>query len=111
MVRGRRHCNVAVDTPADPVPQYYSDQISLYHQRDIDAILEDYSYFETFTGKDPTCRDSQPSNYVNQTAKCYKNLRNQDSYLLVWSKDINYAYLEHINEESQENSTCHNYLQ
>ena len=102
MVSGRRHCNVAVDTPADPVPQYYSDQISVYHQRDIDAILEDYSYFETFTGKDPTCRDSQPSNYVNQTAKCYKNLRNQDSYLLVWSKDINYAYLEHINEESLE---------
>jgi hypothetical protein len=100
ILSGRRHSQVVVEPHPNQVSQNCPNQLNLYNRQDIDLILEDYSYFETFTGVDPTMREGMPSNYINKSAKCYKNLREKNSYLLVWYVDINQAYLEYVNEES-----------
>jgi hypothetical protein len=100
---GRRNSAVAIDRNPNPEVKENSNQLIIYQKRDIELILEDYSYFETFTGIDPSCRDSMPSNYINKHAKCYKNLRQTDSYVLVWQINVNEAYIEHVTEHSLEN--------
>jgi hypothetical protein len=100
ILSGRRNSTATAEKHPNPTVDIRESQLDLYSTADVNLVLEDYSYFETFTGVDPSCRVSMPSNYLHKHAKCYKNLRDHNSYLLVWFINDNQAYLEYASIES-----------
>jgi len=83
---------------------------NLYSTEDVDAILSDYAYFETFTGNDPDNRESTSSNYIAKRAKCYQNVRNQNTFLLVWYANDGNAQLEQLDSDELENLQVHHLI-
>ena len=77
-------------------------KFGLYVQKDIKLILEDFRYYETFTGVDPTHRESQSSKYVHRKATCYKHKKFSNDFLLEWFINDSEAYLENITENELE---------
>jgi hypothetical protein len=77
-------------------------KFGLYVQKDIKLILEDFRYYETFTGVDPTHRESQSSKYVHRKATCYKHKKCSNDFLLEWFINDSEAYLEYMTENELE---------
>jgi hypothetical protein len=74
-----------------------------YTVEDADTILRDYTYFETFTGADPSNRETTSSKFIAKHAKCYQNMRNQNTFLLVWHANDKNVQLEYLTTEELEN--------
>jgi len=93
------HKNAAIDNSYKPNDIVTSNTYSV---ADVNAILIDYKYFESFTGTDPENRETQSSKFMPKHAKCYQNVSNHNSYLLVWDISHSHQQLESLSNEELE---------